>query len=173
MKLRTLCACLIAMLLLSAASFGEIITDPESTGTTCSASVDAVPGNPSPPSEYQERWYCEYTTEGGTFHWEITAAAYAWCSCYEDGGWVLAVGDAEGVAASPFDVVSVDARMSIDYTGTDDDDPAPDSAEGDGWFDAYDGVAGQCDSFAYAAIEEGSESDAHAYARSTGYANME
>jgi hypothetical protein len=170
MKLRTLCACLFATLLVSAATFGEIIS--EGNGTNTSASASAGPGNPSPPSVYNEAEYREYTTEAGYFDWEIEAGAYAWGSGYVDGGWVLAVGDSEGVAASPFDLVSVSARVSVDYTGEDQDDPPSDSNSGNGWFDAYDGVAGQCDSFAYAGIEEGSESAAQAYSRSTGYVNM-
>ena len=168
MKSKIFYACLIMMLLVSAATFGDIIEDPESTGTNTSVGVSAGPGNPSPPYKYEDVWYHEYTDEAGTFSWDIHAAAYAECHVNEVGGWATAVADASGAAASPFDTVSVDASASGEQT----DDPDDDIDSGSGWFDAYEGVSGMCDSFAYAAIEEGSESDAHADADSTGYASM-
>jgi hypothetical protein len=53
-----------------------------------------------------------------------------------------------------------------------DDDVDQDSSSGSNYFNAYQGVSGMCDSFAYASIEEGSESGALAIATSDGYANM-
>jgi len=171
MKSSTLYACIIAMLFVSSVTFSEIIPDPEGTGTSSGAYATASKGNPEY-YQYQERWWCETTTEAGTFTWKTTAYAYAGCSCLEDGGWVLAVADASGACASPFGVVFADARYTLDYTNAGADNPDPDTDGGTDEFDAYECVSGMCDSFAYTAIEEGSDSYASALATSIGDVDM-
>lgn len=171
MKSNMLCAFLIATLLVSAATFGEII--PSGTGTSSGVYCCASKGNESPDPKYEERWWCETTTEAGEFYWKIFVRSYAWCSCYEEGDWVLAIAESSGAAASPFEVVSVDAYMCIDSYATDWDGPWNDEAEGTDDFDAYESVSGMCDSFAYAAIEEGSDGSADAYATSTANPSLE
>jgi len=169
MKSSTLYTCLIVMLFVSVATFGEIVYD--GTGTSSAAIAISSKGDPED-YDYDERWYTETTTEAGTFTWYISADAWTWCSCIEDGGWVLAVADASGACASPFGVVSVDAWYTRNYTGSDKDDPPADTDGGTDEFDAYECVSGMCDSFAYAGIEEGSDSSAVAEATSQGYVYM-
>ena len=171
MKSNMLCAFLTATLLVSAATFGEIIES--GTGTSTSESACASKGNHSPDPEYTEEWWCETTTEAGEFNWEIFVRAWAWCSCYEEGDWVLAVAESSGAAASPFKVVSVDAYMCIDSYATGEDGPYDDEADGKDDFDAYESVSGMCYSFAFAAIEEGSEGTADAMATSTANPSLE
>jgi hypothetical protein len=161
-------ACFIMMLLVSTAAFGDIIEDPESTGTYCYAWSSAYSGNPSPPYAYAEVWHYEYTDTAGTFSWSICAKAVAKTRFIEDGGWATAVASASGAATSGYSTVSASASAS----GWEYDDPPDDSDSGSDWFDAYDGVSGMCDAFAYTAIEEGSDSSAHADAEATGSASM-
>jgi hypothetical protein len=168
MKSRILYTSLTIMLFVSVLAFGDIIEDPESTGTNANVGVSAGPGNPSPDSEYEDVWYYEYTDEAGMFSWSIYASASAETHVHEDGGWATAVASASGAATSGYSTVSASASAS----GENEDGPYVDSDSGYDWFDAYDGVSGMCDAFAYAAIEEGSESAAHADADSTGYASM-
>ena len=169
MKASTLFTFLIAMLFVSVVTFGEIV--PDGTGTSSGALAIASKGNPED-YDYEEKWYTETTTEAGTFDWYIKADAYAYCSCAEAGGWVLAVADASGACASPFDVVSADAWYTRDYSGWGKDDPPADISEGTDSFDKDECVSGMCDAFAYAGIEEGSDSGAVAYSTSQGYVSL-
>ncbi|MBN2312930.1 MAG: hypothetical protein JXM79_03305 [Sedimentisphaerales bacterium] len=171
MRLQTLYACLIAMLLASTTTLGDIIMDPESTGTSCGATADAGPGN-TEDEWYEEAWYFEYTDEEGDFDWEISAYAWVYCSATQIGGSALAVASASGAAASPYSVVSASASLSKSNGSGTDDDVDSDSSITSQHFKVNQGVAGTCDAYAYASIEEGSESDARAIAVANGYATM-
>lgn len=171
MKLLILFTFIIAMFFVSTVTFGDILYDPEGTGTSASASASASKGKP-PQMEYKQYWWNEYTDEAGTFQWHIEADAEAHASAEEGNGWVLAIGDASAFCGCRYDVVDVGARAVVDSDDEDDDDPPKEKNDGTGWFDAYQGVYGECDAFAYAEIEEGSTSSANSNSESLCYPAM-
>jgi len=164
MKLCTLCACLLATLLVSAATLGTIEED--GTGTSCASSATASKGNEQ---EYEDDYvYWDiWTTEAGDFDWYIEADSYASADLWTYDGWcyVHVIGDADAWCPSQNGYFPpVVAELIIDRQGSYDDDPVSDSAGGSGHFEAYEGCSSRVYTAAEARIAEGTESLCWGYA---------
>jgi len=168
MKSSTLYACIIAMLLFSAAAVAEIL--PWGDGSTSgSASASASHGNYyDPDSDSGDNG--NYTTVAGYFsyHYEAKADIETSLNLY-GGGWGGATAIASGNAGP------VSAYMYSDLTSSGSYDPPPDEppcVNGYDYFDAYTGVEASWDVVAVCEIEEGTWSDAFAWANAYASASM-
>ena len=166
MKLRMLCACLIAMLISSAAAFGELV--PTGDGKT-SGSVSASASN-GRPDDYEEDWGDNgyYTTEAGEFSYYFEAYAHAWAKVVEADGWGYAVAVADAYTSG----FSAHVSFSFSSTNEDSDTDNPETEESSASFGAYTGVSASFTVIAGAQIEEGSYSSAGASAYAYALANM-
>lgn len=166
MKSNMLCAFLTAMLLFSAAAFGELV--PTGTGES-SDSVSASASHGGDPYDYKEEEGDNgyYTTEEDEFDYHNEAYAFAWAKAVEADGWVVAQAVAYAEAGPVIAVVT----WNFDTTNEDSDSKDPDPDTGQKHFDAYSGVYAWYVVIAYAEIEEGSYSSAgasaYAYAESS------
>ncbi len=170
MKLRMLCACLIALLFFSAAAFAEIL--PWGTGETSgNEGATASHGNPydyNPDSG--DSGY--YTTVDGyfTYYYEASATASASLNLVDGWGRTTAIASASAGTQS--------AYKSFDYTsegswGPETDGPwVDDHTTEPEFFAAYTGVSAYWDVVAECQIEEGTYSDAYANASVYAQASM-
>lgn len=168
MKLCMICGCLVAMLMFSAAGFAEILPWGEGS-TSGSASASASHGNPydydpdSGDSGY-------YTTVDGYFNYYYEAKAHAQASLNLVDGWGGATAIASASAGTKSAFKSYNFTSSGSGSGT--DGPNTYSSPQAEHFDAYTGVSANWDVVAECQIEEGTYSDADAYASAYAQASM-
>jgi len=169
---------LIVILLVSVATFGEIVTpesdpntyDPNTHGTSASAAATVSHGNPSDSDEDSKEWY-EYTTEDGWFDWSIEGRVQVGGTANEVDGWISLVAAAVAEAAGP--TYSFRISKSVTVTDGTDSDVDDDSESGtDVYLTAYSGVSSSCGAVCNAAIEEGSYSYGFCTAFASGWCEL-
>lgn len=178
MKSRTLCAFLIAMLLISPVAFGEIVEtgdwdgEGQATGDWYGSGVYATAfGDDDYVLNWAEGWMWTYTTERCICQWFLRAYAYTEVELYlYDGDWASAISSGMGKGVCNYypnrqAIVYQIASCSLSETGwfpdyyfdcDSGDEPLGEYDDGENWFDPYDGVFGEHLAVVEAQITSGS-----------------
>lgn len=167
MKLLTLCACLIGMLIFLPTAIAEIL--PWGDGTTSgSASAAASHGYYD---DYEEDWGDNgyYTTETDTFQYHFEVLTDIETMLDLDGGW----GRSVAIADADTDMVDSYIYYDIDYSAWLFDTGDPPVVKGSRNFDAYTGVYASWAVIASCEIEEGTWSNSFASAYAYASAGMQ